>query len=114
MARIAFAAGDRNVELAWLNVALDADMQNGEVATELAVVATELGQVDPAMKALRAITMMKNPGPMTKAEAYLRQGMIAHHQGDARRAALLARKALSEDAALESARQFLRDLGERV
>ena len=114
MARIAFAAGDRNVELAWLNVALDADMQNGEVATELAVVATELGQVDPAMKALRAITMMKNPGPMTKAEAYLRQGMIAHHQGDARRAALLARKALSEDSTLESARQFLRDLGERV
>ena len=51
---------------------------------------------------------------MTKAEAYLRQGMIAHHQGDGRRAVLLARKALSEDAALESARQFLRELGEKA
>ena len=114
MARVAFAAGDRNVEMAWLNVALDADLQSGEVASELAVVATELGQVEIAMKALRAVTMMKVPGPMTKAEAYLRQGMIAHHQGDGRRASLLARKALSEDASLESARQFLRDLGEKA
>jgi tetratricopeptide (TPR) repeat protein len=114
MARIAFAAGDRNVELAWLNVALDADMQNGAVASELAEVATTLGQLDVALKALRAVTMMKAPGPMTKAQAYLRQAMIAHHQGDARKAVVLARKAQSEDPHLADAKQFLASLGERV
>ena len=46
--------------------------------------------------------------------AYLRQGMIAHHQGDGRRAALLARKALSEDPQLTEAKTFLQQLGERV
>ncbi|MCC6648633.1 MAG: tetratricopeptide repeat protein [Polyangiaceae bacterium] len=114
MARIAFAAGDRNVEMAWLNVALDADMQNGAAASELADVATELGQFELAQKALRAVTMLKSPGPMTKAMAYLRQGMIARHLGDPRRGVLLARKALSEDPHLEEARAFLQEQGEKV
>lgn len=111
MARIAVAAGDKDVELAWLNVALDCDMQNGAIATELALAAMELEQWEPAQKALRAITMMKTPGPMTKAEAYLRQAMIARVQGDQKKAVLLGKRALQEDATLESAKAFLAEIG---
>jgi tetratricopeptide (TPR) repeat protein len=113
MARVAYVAGDRNVEMAWLNVAIDSDMQNGQVAAELGVLATELGQLDIALKALRAVTMLKTPGPMSKAEGYYRQGLIAYHQGDPRKAVLLAKKALQEDAALAEARAFLDQMGEK-
>jgi tetratricopeptide (TPR) repeat protein len=112
MARCAAAAGDRNIELAWLNVALDSDMQNGQVASELADVAFEFGQTEVALKALRAVTLMKAPGPMTRAMAFLRQGMIAQQQGDARKAIFLAKKALAEDPNLSDASSFLRELGE--
>jgi len=48
---------------------------------------------------------------MSRAMAFLRQGMIARSQGDAKKAVFLARKALSEDATLEEARAFLREIG---
>ncbi|MBL8604017.1 MAG: tetratricopeptide repeat protein [Myxococcales bacterium] len=111
MARLAYATGDAAVELAWLNAALDTDVQNGQVAAELADVAMELNNYDVALKALRAVTLMKNPGPMSRAMAFLRQGQIAQAQGDPKKAVFLARKALSEDAQLDEAHQFLRDLG---
>ena len=112
MARVANAAGDRSVELAWLNVALDSDMQNGQIAAELADVAIELGQAEVALKALRAVTLMKSPGPMSRAMAFLKQGMLAKQAGDARKAAFLAKKALTEDPALSEAGAFLKELGE--
>jgi len=111
MARLAYAAGDAAVELAWLNAALDTDMQNGQVAAELADVAMEAGNYDTALKALRAVTLMKTPGPMSRALAFLRQGQIASAQGDPKKAVFLARKALSEDAQLEEGHTFLRELG---
>lgn len=112
MGRLAYAAGDHAVEMAWLNAALDTDMQNGQVASELAEVAMEQENFEIALKALRAVTLMKNPGPMSRAVAFLRQGQIAQRQGDPRKAAFLARKALSEDPALEEAQSFLQRLGE--
>lgn len=111
MGRLAYAAGDHAVEMAWLNAALDTDPQNGQVAAELADVAMEQTNYDIAQKALRAIALMKNPAPMSRAMAFLRQGMIARNQGDAKKAVFLARKALSEDATLEEARTFLREIG---
>ena len=111
MARVAYMGGARDVEMAWLNAALDADMQNGQVAYELANVSTEMQNFEVALKALRAITLMKAPGPMSKALAYLRQGQIAHYQGDPRKASLMAKKALAEDGTLEEAQQFLQALG---
>ncbi|MDP3219670.1 MAG: tetratricopeptide repeat protein, partial [Deltaproteobacteria bacterium] len=111
MGRLAYAAGDHAVEMAWLNAALDTDPQNGQVAAELADVAMEQANFDIAQKALRAIALMKNPAPMSRAMAFLRQGMIARSQGDAKKAVFLARKALSEDANLEEARAFLREIG---
>jgi tetratricopeptide (TPR) repeat protein len=110
MGRLAYAAGDHQVEMAWLNVALDTDMQNGQVAAELADVAMELTQFEIALKALRAITMMKTPAPMPRAVAFLRQGQIAQTQGDPKKATFFARKALAEDATLSEAQQFLESL----
>ncbi|MEZ4293438.1 MAG: hypothetical protein R3B70_00555 [Polyangiaceae bacterium] len=110
MAAIAGAVGDRANEAGWLNAALDSDAQNSEAAARLADVATELGQLDVAVKALKAIAMMKNPRPITRAMAYVRQAIIAQHQGDVRKAVLLARKAQSEDPSLEEATSLLAEL----
>ena len=110
MAQIARAVGDRGNELAWLNAAFESDAQNGEAASALADVATEFGQLDVAVKALKAITLMKNPKPISRAMAYLRQAMIAQHQGDLRKANMLAKKAQSEDPSLEETQAFLASL----
>lgn len=111
MGRLAYAAADHSVEMAWLNAALDTDPQNGQVAAELADVAMELQQHEIALKALRAVALMKSPGPMSRAMAFLKQGRIAHAQGDSKRAIFLARKSLSEDANLTEAQEFLREIG---
>jgi len=110
MAAIAGAVGDRGNEAGWLNAALDSDAQNSEAAARLADVATELGQLDVAIKALKAIAMMKSPKPITRAMAYVRQALIAQHQGDVRKAVLLARKAQTEDPSLEEANSLLAEL----
>jgi tetratricopeptide (TPR) repeat protein len=110
MAQIARAVGDRGNELAWLNAAFESDAQNGEAASSLADVATEFGQLEVAVKALKAITLMKNPKPISRAMAYLRQAMIAQHQGDLRKANMLAKKAQSEDPSLEETQAFLASL----
>jgi hypothetical protein len=62
------------------------------------------------MKALRAITLMKNPGPMTRAQAFLRQGILAMNEGDKRKAIFLTKKALTEDPHLEEAQSYLKQL----
>jgi tetratricopeptide (TPR) repeat protein len=110
MAAIAGAVGDKANEAGWLNAALDSDAQNSEAAARLADIATELGQLDVAIKALKAIAMMKSPKPITRAMAYVRQALIAQHQGDVRKAVLLARKAQAEDPSLEEANNLLAEL----
>ncbi len=111
MARAANAGGGRDVELNWLQKALECDMQNGHVAAELAEVAMELQQWEVALKALKAVTLLRTPGPMSRPLATLRQAQIAHFQGDAKRAVLLGKKALSDDPSLEEAEEFLRSIG---
>ena len=54
---------------------------------------------------------MRTPGPMSRAMASLLQGRIAFKQGDSKRAALLAKKAISEDPKLAAAHDFLKELG---
>ena len=71
-----------------------------------------LGELDVALGALRAITLSKEDGPMSKAQAFLMQARIAHQRGEGRRALLWARKAKSEDPELAEAQEFLADLGE--
>lgn len=110
MAHIANAVGDSANSLAWLAAAHESDVQNGPIAAELSETATQLGQFDLALKALRAITLMKSPEPVTRAMAYLRQAFIARHQGDARRALMLAKKAALEDTSLSEASDLVAEL----
>jgi uncharacterized protein HemY len=90
---------------------MEADRKSGELASELAEVSMALGDHDTAMKALRLLTMMDDPQPMTRAVAFLRQAQIAQLRGDPRRAQQWARKAKSLDDALLEADQFLAEIG---
>jgi Tfp pilus assembly protein PilF len=112
MAALARAAGDRNLEMQWLNAALDSDKTNGLVAAGLAQLAMELGEHDIALTALRVVTLNKTEGPMSRAMAFLLQARIAHERGEARRALLWARKARSEDPELAEVDDFLQQIGE--
>lgn len=111
MALIAQAAGDEDGRFAWLDAALQSDRKNGDVASELAVFAMERGDFDSAIKALQLVTLLKEECPMSRAEAYLRQGIIAQQRGDNKKAALLGKRALTADAEYHPAQEFLDQLG---
>ena len=107
MARVAQAADDEDALFAWLDAAMQSDRHNGTVASELAVLAMSRGELDTAVKALQLVTLMKTPAKMSKAEAYLRQGMIAHERGDMKKAQLLGKRALTADPEYEDAKAFV-------
>lgn len=107
LARVAEILGDRGLALQHLTTALDMDAQNGYVASELAYLAMDLGNLDLAQRALRAVTMLKTPAPLSKALAYQHLGEIANQQGDVKRAMLLLKRAIDDDPTLESARALL-------
>lgn len=107
LARIAEFEGDRNGEMAHLSTALDMDAQNGNVASELAYLAMDLGNWEVAQRALRAVTMLKAPAPLPRALAYQHLGEIARAQGDPKRAMMLLKRAIDDDPTLQSARDLL-------
>jgi tetratricopeptide (TPR) repeat protein len=104
LSRVARATGDAAGELRALVAALECDAQSGQVCSDVAVRAMEIGQLDLASRALRAVTLLKTPGPMSKALAYQYMGEIARVQGDPKRALTLVKRALVEDPTLEGAR----------
>jgi tetratricopeptide (TPR) repeat protein len=110
MAKVATAAGDEEAVFAWLEAALYSDRQNGAVASELAALAMSRGEFDVAIKALQLVTLLKNPGPMSRAEAYLRQAAIAKHRGDIKKSALLAKRAITTEPDYQEAKVFLEEL----
>lgn len=112
MATLAAGAGDVGLQIQWLNAALESDKNNGFVAAELAHLAWAQGDLDVALAALRAVTLSREDGPMSRAAAFLMQARIAHQRGEARRALLWARKARSEDPELEGVADFLAELGD--
>ncbi len=107
MSQVARAAGDYDGQMAWLDAALQSDRRNGAYASELAVLAMERDDLEMATKALQLVTLLKEDGPMSRAEAYLRQATIAEKKGDERKAVLLAKRALSADANYGPARDFI-------
>ena len=109
MSQVAQAAGDGEGQMAWLDAALQTDRRNGVVACELAVLAMERNDLDMATKALQLVTLLKDEGPMSRAEAYLRQAIIADQKGDPRKAVLLAKRALNADPSYEAARVFVEE-----
>ncbi|MDD9936468.1 MAG: hypothetical protein OXT09_22845 [Myxococcales bacterium] len=110
MARLSAAHGDSDSQLKYLNQALETDRKSGPIAAELADTAIELANYDAAMKALRSITMMEDPQPITRALAFLKQAQIAHVRGDTRRAQHWARKAKSLDDNLTEVDTFLAEI----
>ncbi len=112
LSRVGRAMGDVPAELRALVQALECDAQSGQVCSDVAARAMEIGQLDVANRALRAVTLLKTPGPMSKALAYQYMGEVARAQGDPKRALTLVKRALVEDPTLEGAR-FLVDAIER-
>ncbi|HUH03733.1 MAG TPA: tetratricopeptide repeat protein [Kofleriaceae bacterium] len=110
MARISAAQGDQEGHLGWLKKAFDVDRKNGEIAAELAQLATQLGDYDLALKPLRAITLMDDPGPITRQMALLWEAKIEHARGNHAKAELWAKKALREDPDYAEAQQFLQEI----
>jgi tetratricopeptide (TPR) repeat protein len=112
LARVAHVGGDREGELSALTSGLEADAQNGFVASELASLALEVGDVDLATRALRSITLLKDPATsqIPRGLAYQYLGEIARQQGDPKRAMLLLKRAIEDDPSLDAARQLIEEL----
>jgi tetratricopeptide (TPR) repeat protein len=111
MGRVQGMLGDREGHLAWLKKAFDVDRKSGEIAAELAQLATEIGDYELALKPLRAISLMENPQPVTRPMALLWEAKIEHARGNRAKAELWAKKALREDPEFTDAQQFLDELG---
>jgi tetratricopeptide (TPR) repeat protein len=110
LGRAAAGLGDAAGQLQALKRALDADRRNGEVASELADLAEQVGDFDLALRALRAVTLHAQNGPLSPAMAFYRQARIVHRQGDRPRALIFTKRALQEDPELGVAREFLQEL----
>ncbi len=113
-AQIAAAIDDGAAELKMLMEAHLCNKKNGQVAAALADRAEELEQWDLAAKTLRTITLLDTDCPISRSEAFLRQGRIAYTQGDEKTAKMWARRAKREDPESEAVDEFLGELGERT
>jgi tetratricopeptide (TPR) repeat protein len=115
MAKIRLAQGDRPAALQSLTKAFEMDLHNGEIALALGLLARDLDDRDVAGRAFRSVTFMKTPAAgstdgataASKGQAYYALALMARDQNDPRKARLLAQKALTEDPALDEAKQFL-------
>ena len=111
-ARLAAARGDRDTQLAVLQLAFGNDKQNGFIAAELADLAEDIENWDLATKVLRQIALMEGVEcPISRAMSFVRQGRISLIQGDAKRAVFWARRAIKEDPELAEAQALLTDSG---
>jgi len=113
-AQVAAALGDQEGQLASLKEAHNCSKKNGYVAAELAQLAEEVGDWDLAVKTLRTITLIDTPCPVSRGEAFFRQGKIALHQGDQKGARMWGRRAQREDPESEEIATFLEQLEERL
>lgn len=110
LARVSGSQGDTAKQLELLLQAFASDKQNGDIAAELADLAEVLEEWDTAVRALRTITMIEGPCPVSRPQAFLRQAQIALHRGDRQRAVLWARKAKHEGPDDPDVDQFLAQL----
>lgn len=113
MSKVAGAQGDQEAQLGWLKKSFDCNRKDGEIASELAHLATELGNYELALKPLRSITLMDNPSPVSRVMALLWEAKIEQARDNRAKAAMLAKKALREDPDYTEAEQFLETLAEQ-
>jgi tetratricopeptide (TPR) repeat protein len=104
--------------LSALTRAFELDPKNGKLAMQLGTQALEIDEDDTAQRAFRGIAIMKAPEPGStdgattemKADANYYLAVLAKKAGDARKAKVLATKALSENPDHEAARALLAEL----
>jgi tetratricopeptide (TPR) repeat protein len=104
--------------LAALSRAFELDPKNGKLAMQLGTQALEIDEDEVAQRAFRGIAIMKAPEPGStdgataemKADANYYLAALARKAGDARKAKVLASKALSENPDHEAARALLAEL----
>jgi tetratricopeptide (TPR) repeat protein len=105
--RIARLQGDVEAEVRDLVQALEGGSQTGWLCAAVAERALELGSADLANRALRAVTLLKTPGPMSRATAYRHMGELAWRAGDPKRGLTLLKRAVSEDPSVEGAADLI-------
>jgi len=118
ISRIHLQEGDLSKALEALTRAFDMNLQNGEIALELGLLAKDLDDQELAARAFRSVTFMKaapagagdGATPAAKGLSYFFLGQMARQRGDVRKARLLAEKAVIEDPGLEQARALLEEL----
>jgi lipopolysaccharide biosynthesis regulator YciM len=116
MARIHLAEGFLTDALEALTKAFEMDLRNWRIAMELGALAVDSEEDNTATRAYRTVTMMKagDDGelvpPEARAEAYCQLALLAHKQGDPRKAKVLVTKALSENPEHETARALSAEL----
>jgi lipopolysaccharide biosynthesis regulator YciM len=118
MAEIHLDEGFLTDALQALTKAFELDPKNGELAMRLGQLAIEIDEDETAQRAFRAVAIMKPPAPGSsegalpdaKADANYFLAVLARKQGDARKAKVLASKALGEKPGHEAARQLLAEL----
>ncbi len=97
----------------------DMDPRNATIAMQLGQLGLEMEEYETAAKAFRAATMMRPYDPATgegitsaaKADAQYCLAWLAFNEGDARKAKVLANKALAENPEHELAKTLLAEVG---
>ena len=79
---------------------------------DLGALTLELGDLERAQKAFRALLLQKlePPSPITKAEVFYRLGEISHKQGDKTKAIQMLERAVENDGSLTAAKELLAQL----
>jgi len=98
----------RAVEL--LKEAHNCNKKNGDVAATLADLAEEMEDWDLATKTLRTISLLDTECPISRGEAFLRQGKIAYRMGDQKGALMWARRAKREEPDAVEIDKFIEEL----
>jgi thioredoxin-like negative regulator of GroEL len=111
-AYLAAAQGDPQGQLECLKKAHQVARKNGSIAAELADLAEQQEDWDLAAKTLRSIATLDGDCPITPAYALLRQGRIALHLGDKKRALLCGRRASLAEPENAEIQAFMTELGE--
>jgi tetratricopeptide (TPR) repeat protein len=112
LAQAYLSGGDKPRALTELDAAFKIDP--GSVATlrDLGLLTLEMGELDRAQKAFRALLLQKlePPAPITKAEVFFRLGEISHKQGDKPKAVQMLERAVENDSGLTAAKELLAQL----
>ena len=96
-AELARTQGDPARAIELFKEAHNCNKKNGDVAAALANLAEELEDWDLATKTLRTISLLDTECPISRGEAFLRQGRIAYRMGDQKGALMWARRAKREE-----------------